>query len=183
MDNRFGLRHATDADDVALSQFNQQVIRETFVDGFAVPFDENDLESYFRKTVSPELFANKITDPQQEIWLVEDKTTNEFVAFANVGPCSIPHPDVSVREDGELYRLYVRRDRQGYELGQTLMNVALSWLEERFAGRPIWLDVWSGNLKAQKFYTYYNFKKVGEYYYTVGKYKSLQFFMRRESSS
>jgi ribosomal protein S18 acetylase RimI-like enzyme len=63
------------------------------------------------------------------------------------------------------------------------MNVVLSWLEEQFPGRPIWLGVRSDNLKAQKFYKYYNFNTVGNHYFKVGEYKRNDFVMKRENHS
>ncbi|CAF2616062.1 unnamed protein product [Rotaria sp. Silwood2] len=183
MDHRFILRRAVDTDNIALSQLNQHAFRETFIDGFTIPIGEDNLQSYFRTSVSPEAHAKKIADPQQATWIIIDKTNNEFVAFTNAGPCTLSHPDVRAGEDAELHRIYVRRDRQGYGLGQWLMNVALSWLEERFPGRPIWVTVWSGNSKAQKLFKNYNFNKVDNYSYKLGEYNAENIIMRRESFS
>jgi ribosomal protein S18 acetylase RimI-like enzyme len=183
MDNRFVLRRAIDTDNVALSLFNQQIFRETSVNDLGAPYGEDNLKSYFCSSVSPETFAKKIADPQQAVWIIEDKTDGHLVAFANGGPCILSYPDVCVGKDGEIYRIYVRRDRQGYGLGQWLMNVVLSWLEEQFPGRPIWLGVRSDNLKAQKLYKHYNFNKVGNHYFKVGQYKSNDFVMKRENPS
>ncbi|CAF1097801.1 unnamed protein product [Adineta steineri] len=55
--------------------------------------------------------------------------------------------------------------------------------KKQFPGRPIWLGVWSGNLKGQEFHKKYNFHKVDERYYQVGKFKRHSFVMRRDSSS
>jgi ribosomal protein S18 acetylase RimI-like enzyme len=60
------------------------------------------------------------------------------------------------------------------------MKVILCWLEEHYPERPIWLSVFSNNLKAQKFYNHYSFYKVGEYNYPVGECKNDVFIMKRE---
>jgi GNAT superfamily N-acetyltransferase len=148
MADQFLLRRVLDTDSVALSQLNQQTFRETYIDDVVILFREHDVESYFRSSTSPEWFASIIVDPLRAVWVVEDKASHELVAFAIAGPCDLLHPDVSSGEDGELSRLYVRRDRQAHGLGQRLMNAALSWLDERYAGRPVWISVWSGNLRA-----------------------------------
>ncbi|CAF3765508.1 unnamed protein product [Rotaria magnacalcarata] len=162
MTERFLLHRALDTDDVALSQLSQQTFLETYVEDFSIPYRKHDIEAYFRSSKSPEWFAGKIVDPLQATWVVEDKISDELVAFAIAGPCKLSHPDVCLGEDGDLQFLYVRRDRRSHGLGQQLMNTALLWLEERFKGRPIWLGVWSGNLKAQKFYMHYDFSQAVE---------------------
>ena len=181
MNNQFTLRRAIDTDHVALSQINQRTFRETYVDGVIDIEYEHVLGPYSRSTMSPEIYTNQIADPQQATWIVEDKTTAEIVAFANAGPCTLTHPDIRANEDGELCRLHVRRDRQGNKLGQWLMNEALSWLEDRFPGRPVWVRVWANNMKALKFYQQYNFKKVADCYSKLGKYQYDDFIMRRDS--
>jgi ribosomal protein S18 acetylase RimI-like enzyme len=93
-----------------------------------------------RSSASPEYFANKITDPQRAVWVIEDKIINELVAYAIAGLCDIddiPHPDVQTNKDGTLNRLYVRRDRQNYGFGRQLMNVILPWIQEQYPDRPI----------------------------------------------
>ncbi|CAF2069524.1 unnamed protein product [Rotaria magnacalcarata] len=167
MTERFLLRRALDTDDVALSQLSQQTFLETYVEDFSIPYRKHDIEAYFRSSKSPEWFAGKIVDPLQATWVVEDKISDELVAFAIAGPCKLSHPDVCLGEDGDLQFLYVRRDRRSHGLGQQLMNTALLWLKERFKGRPIWLGVWSGNLKAQKFYMHYDFSQAGDYYFNT----------------
>ena len=77
---------------------------------------------------------------------------------------------------------YIRRDRQGYGIGQWLMRVALSWLEERFPERPIWLGPASNSLKTLNFYEHDNFTIVGNRDYQVGKCKIPSFIVQRESS-
>jgi hypothetical protein len=47
MNNRFNLYHAIAKDNVALSELNQQVFRETFVNTSIVPVNEKDLQLYF----------------------------------------------------------------------------------------------------------------------------------------
>ncbi|CAF0934668.1 unnamed protein product [Adineta steineri] len=181
MVDQFVLRSAVDADSIALSQLRQQTFLETFVEDFAIPYPEHDLKSYFRLSASPEAVASKIADPQLATWVIEDKTSNELVAFAMAGPCELPHPDICPGEDGELRYLFVRRDQRARGHGKRLMNVALTWLQERYTKRPVWISVWSGNLKAQKFYMAYGFNTVGDYSFHVGEWKDHEFIMRRKA--
>jgi ribosomal protein S18 acetylase RimI-like enzyme len=182
MDNQFVLRRANYSDVDALSQLYQKAFRETFMEDFAIPHPENDLDSHFRSAESPEYFRESLNDPQRATWLIEGKTNGELVAFASVGLCDsddIPHPDVCPNKDGAINRLYVLRDRRSLGFGQQLMLVVLPWLEEYFPARPIWLTVWSGNFRAQKFYRHYGFTKVGDFKYAVGEWKDDEFIMKR----
>jgi ribosomal protein S18 acetylase RimI-like enzyme len=58
------------------------------------------------------------------------------------------------------------------------MDAALAWLQRDGPG-PLWLGVWSGNLKAQAFYAGYGFEKVGEYAFPVGATRDHEFILRR----
>ncbi|CAF4773245.1 unnamed protein product, partial [Rotaria sp. Silwood2] len=172
MDDQFFLRRADISDINPLSQLAQKTFRETFVEDFSIPYPENDLDTYFRSSASPESFAQKITDSTRAVWVIQDKRNDELVAYAVVGPCNdIPHPDVNSNQDGQLKALFIRRDHRNHGFGKQLMNFALFWLQEHYPGRPIWLTVWSGNFKAQNFSAHYGFNKVGEYDYTVGQWK------------
>jgi ribosomal protein S18 acetylase RimI-like enzyme len=186
MDDQFILRRAEISDKNTLSQLHQRTFRETFVEDFSIPIPAHDLDSYFRSSANPEWFANKILDPRQAVWVIQDKSNGELVAYALVGLCDVadmPHPDVSPNKDGELNRLYIRRDRQSFGFGRQLMSVILSWLEEHYPARPIWLNVWSRNFKAQTFYAHYGFSKVGEFDEFVGEWKGLEFIMKRQPNT
>lgn len=182
MENQIILRRADISDIDALSQLSQKTFRETFIEDLSIVYPANDLDSYFQSSASPKYFANKIVDPKRAVWLIEDKTTNELIAYAVVGPCNnMPHSDICPNQDGTLNLLFIRRDRQSHGFGRQLMKVILCWLEEHYPARPIWLSVFSNNLKAQKFYNHYGFSKVGEYKYSVGECKNDVFIMKRET--
>ncbi|UJR18594.1 hypothetical protein I4U23_005501 [Adineta vaga] len=168
-DNQFVLRNATDSDNVSLGKLNQQTFFETYVNDYSTRYTKNDIKNYFNSSVTT--------------WIIEDRTNGKFAAFANTGPCKMTLSEIEKGNDGEIYRLYVLRHYQDDKLGETLMNVSLSWLEKQYPGRPIWLGVWKENLKAQEFHKQYNFKKVGERFYQVGEYKRPSFIMKKESSS
>ncbi|CAF1216234.1 unnamed protein product [Rotaria sp. Silwood1] len=184
MDDRFVLRRAHISDIDALSQLCQRTIRETFVEDLSIHYPEKYLDSYFRSSTSPEWFANKIVDPQQAVWIIEDTINNEFIAYAVAGASDdISHLDVCPNKDGILNRLYIRRDHQSHGFGRQLMKVILSWLDEHYSARPVWLSVLSKNFKAHKFYAHYGFYEVGEYDYLVGESKDHMFIMKRQTNT
>ena len=99
------------------------------------------------------------------------------LAYANAGPCTLPHPDVEPSHV-ELHRLYVRRPARGLGLGGRLLATALAWMQAQGEG-PLWLGVWSGNLKAQRLYAAHGFQQAGEYEFPVGRWRDQEFILRR----
>jgi len=175
MEDEIMIRRATPGDCDILAALGERTFRETFVDGFAIPYSTNDLAEFVANTYTPKAFAAKLADPAQALWLAFAGETP--VGYANVGPCRLPHPDVQPHH-GELYRLYLTQGQQGRGVGRRLMEAALGWLEENRPG-PLWLGVWSGNVKAQAFYARYGFEKVGEYEFPVGATRDHEFILRR----
>ncbi len=175
MDDKIMIRRATPDDCDILAALGERTFRETFVEEFAMPYSADDLAQFVAQSYAPEIFAAKLADPSQALWLAF--SGEQPVAYANAGPCRLPHPDVQPH-DGELYRLYVSQDQHGRGMGRLLMDAALTWLDRDSPG-PLWLGVWSGNLKAQAFYARYGFEKVGEYDFPVGGTRDHEFIMRR----
>ncbi len=175
MDDKIMIRRATYEDCDTLAVLGERTFKETFVEGFAIAYSADDLAQFVAQSYAPEVFAAKLADPAQALWLAF--AGDEPVGYANAGPCRLPHPEVHQRH-GELYRLYLSQAQQGLGLGHRLMEAALAWLEYDYPG-PLWLGVWSGNLKAQAFYARYDFEKVGDYEFPVGATRDHEFILRR----
>ena len=169
------LRPAGPDDAETLSALGWETFLDTFVHGFAIPYPPADLDAFFAASYAPACFAALLADDARRAWIAE--RGGAAVGFATAGPCTLPHPDVRPG-DGELHRLYVRRAEQGGGLAGRLMDEAMRWLERDGAG-PVWLGVWSGNLRAQRFYARYGFERVGEYDYPVGRTLDHEFILRR----
>ncbi|WP_300115407.1 GNAT family N-acetyltransferase [Sphingobium sp.] len=170
------IRRAGPADAAALSALKLAAFRETFLDGFAIPYPPADLarfevESYGEATVAAELAA-----PDHATWVAVEGD-GRLVAYAHAGPCKLPHPQASAAQ-GELYQLYALKAAQGQGVGRALMDAALDWLAQTFPG-PQWLGVWSGNSQAQAVYAKRGFEKVGDYGFKVGDWTDAEFIYRR----
>ena len=169
-------RRAGPADVDALKRLGCETFRETFLDGFAIPYPPDDLASFMAANYTQAAFARKLAGARQATWIAERDGT--ALAYANAGPCHLPHPDVRP-EHIELNRLYVLRAAQGLGLGRQLLETALGWMEAQGPG-PLWLGVWSGNLKAQALYARHGFSRVGEYEFPVGTWRDHEFILKRE---
>lgn len=169
------IRPAVEADAAALGELGRQTFIDTFVTGFGIPYPAEDLADFLDRSFSPETIRGKLAEPGAAWWVAERE--GELLAFANAGPNTLPHPD-GRPSHAELRRLYVSKAAQGLGLGTRLLAVALDWMEANGDG-PLWIGVWSGNLKAQKLYAAHGFEKAGEYQYPVGRWLDDEFILRR----
>ncbi len=170
------IRPATMADAEALAALKRTTFRQTFVEGFAIPYPPADMARFEEDSYGVPTIAREIADAAHKTWVAEGEG-GALVAYAHAGPCKLPHGDLREGEV-ELYQLYMLREWQGGGLGRALMERALGWMEGRSDGRP-WIGVWSGNLRAQRFYTRFGFEKVGEYDFAVGDHRDHEFILRR----
>jgi GNAT superfamily N-acetyltransferase len=169
------IRPARPDDARALGALGRQTFVDTFVDGFGIPYPAADLEAFLDASFSEPATTRKLAEPDCAWWVAE--RDGELLAFANVGPNGLPHPEARPR-NMELRRLYVGKSAQGLGLGTRLLALSLDWMETHTDG-PLWIGVWSGNLKAQKLYAAYGFEKAGEYEYPVGAWRDHEFILRR----
>ncbi len=169
------IRPAADTDAAALGELGRQTFIDTFVTGFGIPYPAEDLAAFLDDSFSVETILRKLGEPGAAWWVAEKD--GRLLAFANAGPNTLPHPDARASH-AELRRLYVSKAAQGLGLGTKLLAVALDWMEGHTDG-PLWIGVWSGNLKAQKLYAAYGFQKAGDYQYPVGAWLDDEFILRR----
>ena len=176
------VREAVLADAPALAALKLATFRETFLEGFGVPYPPHDLAIFEAESYSVAKVLGELADPSHRTWVVEAADGHQLVAYAHVGPCKLPHPDVRPGEL-ELYQIYLRRAVQGSGLGKALMARAMDFLENS-GPEPgqarIWLGVWSGNLSAQGFYRKLGFTVVGEYQFPVGEWRDDELILRRD---
>ncbi len=168
-------RLATLADAPALSVLKRDTFRETFLEDFAIPYPAADLVVFEAAAYGVDAVDRELTDPEHRTWVVA--RDGALVGYAHVCPCKLPHPDVRPGS-GELSQLYLRRGAQGLGLGRALLDLALDHLVATRPG-PIWIGVWSGNVRAQNVYIARGFERVGEYDFPVGSWMDHEFILRR----
>ena len=169
------IRPARPDDAEPLAALGRQTFIDTFVRGFAIPYPARDLATFLDASFDPATITRKMAEPGAAWWVAE--RGGDLLAFANAGPNGLPHPQAR-HSHAELRRLYVDRAAQGLGLGTALLEQALEWMALNSDG-PLWIGVWSGNLKAQKLYAAHGFEKAGEYQYPVGAWLDDEFILRR----
>lgn len=177
MSEQCTIRRAVQNDASALAVLKQQTFRETFVDGpIAIAYSAENLAIFEAEVYSEEAVHAQLLDPLRAHW-VAVAPDGSLAGYAHGGPCKLPHPEAGP-EQGELYQIYVADQWQGHGVGRDLLDTALGWLAETMPG-PIWLGVFSGNIKAQNVYAARGFEKVGEYDFRVGDHRDHEFIFRR----
>lgn len=172
------IRRAEVEDAMALAALKQQTFRETFVDGaMDMGYSPENLAIFEERSYGIENVSAELSDPKRAQWIAQ-APDGSLAGYAHVGPCKLPHPEAGP-EQGELYQIYIAECWQGHGLGRDLLNAAFSWLGDTMPG-PIWLGVFSGNIKAQAVYAARGFVKVGEYEFMVGDHRDHEFILRRD---
>lgn len=172
----FEIREALPEDATALGRLGRQTFIDTFVEGFGIPYPARDLAKFLDESFSPLAISAKLAEPGSAWWVAD--TGTELLAFANTGPNTLPHPR-AMRDHAELRRLYVSKSAQGLGIGSRLLSTSLDWMQAHSTG-PLWIGVWSGNLRAQALYSAHGFAKVGDYQYPVGDWLDDEFILMRE---
>jgi GNAT superfamily N-acetyltransferase len=170
------IRRALPSDSLTLTRVAEATFRETFVEGFAIPYPPEDLAVFVQESYGSDAFAAPIASPLHAVWVAEHE--GQGVGYALVGPCKLPHAEVAPG-DVELRQLYLLRQAQGLGLGGQLLDAALAWMDAR---RPAaqWLGVWSGNARAQRIYAAKGFVQVGTYRFAVGRWLDDELILRRQ---
>ena len=176
----YHIRDAVAADVAALSALKVATFRETFLEGFGIPYPPVEIARFEAETYAPGPVAAELADSAHHTWVAE-AADGRLVAYAHVGPVKLPHPDARPGEP-ELYQIYLLNEAQGQGLGGRLMKLALDWCEARAAstGGRIWLGVWSGNHRARAIYQRLGFAQVGEYHFKVGDWLDDEQIYRRD---
>ena len=152
-----------------------RISRQTFDAAFGDLYGEADLSTFVRDNYAVEKARRELADPEVGVWLLE--ANGVAVGYVLAGRCKLDNPEVT-ESCREIHRLYLLPDYQSGGRGARLMEVAMRWLE-RDRPRRVWLGVFSGNTRAQRFYERLGFRKVGEHTFKVGDTIDHEFTYRR----
>jgi ribosomal protein S18 acetylase RimI-like enzyme len=164
------IRRAAIGDEETLSGLGVR----TFVDTFGSLYRPQDLSVFLRTKHSVEYYRDFLNDPHTAVWLAE--RDGAAVGYSVAGPCDLPVPGLQ-EGAGELIRVYIVKEVQGFGLGQRLVEETLAWLSARF--EPLYLSVWSENSRAQSLYGKLGFKKIQDYFFMVGEQADAEWIMER----
>src|ERR1700740_3038094 len=100
------IRPARPDDAPALAALKLVTFRQTFLEeGFGIPYPPADLAAFEAASYAVPAVEAALAHPAKQNWVAEEEG-GRLIAYAQVGPCKLPHPEASP-EHGELYQLYV----------------------------------------------------------------------------
>lgn len=168
---RVTYRDATIADAAALAEIS----RETFVATFGALYPVADLKHFLAHAYGADIQAAELADPQTRHRLAECE--GALIGFAKMGAFKLPC-DTDGRRAAELHRLYLIADAKAQGVSDTLMDWTIAQARA-MAAQDLYLGVYQGNARAQRFYTRFGFEIVGEYQFAVGSIRDPEYIMRR----
>lgn len=117
-----------------------------------------DIEDYIANTYTRERFASEIEDRRNIFRIV--KVGDMIAGFSKIVP-DASDPGVQSQHPCKMERLYVLEEFLHLKIGQLLFDECMkNAVELNQSG--MWLNVWTGNARAIRFYTKQGFSIAGE---------------------
>jgi diamine N-acetyltransferase len=166
------IRYGTTEDAKMLAELGAR----TFYDTFAKDNTPANIDAYLKKSFSPEIQFNELSQPDIIFLIAEIEGIP--VGYAQL---ILNSKDEVIKgiKPLEIRRIYVSQENLGQGVGKELMQATTS--ESRQQGCDcIWLGVWEQNQRAIDFYKKWGFREVGTHIFSVGDDPQSDFVMELE---
>ena len=166
------IRYGTTEDAKMLAELGAR----TFYDTFAKDNTPENIDAYLKKSFSPEIQFNELSQPDIIFLIAEFEDMP--IGYAQL---MINSKDESIKSTQplEIRRIYASKEYLGRGVGKELMQATIS--EAKLRGCDcIWLGVWEKNQRAIDFYKKWDFREVGTHIFSVGDDPQNDFVMELE---
>ena len=152
-----------------LAEFGAQA----FSDSFGKDNTEENLRLYLKRTYSPEIQLEELTNPGI-VFLIAD-IEGQAVGYVKI---NLNSRDTSIKgaKTIEIERIYAAKEQIGKGVGKSLMEASIQEAKRRNCD-SIWLGVWEKNPRAIEFYKKWGFKEVGTHVFVLGNDPQRDFVM------
>lgn len=160
-----------------LLSFGKQEYKTTF----GHLYTPEQLATYLEECYNETLYRSWLQDTEQFALFIAYDEGNKVCGYSLASTvCTLPLDSLASEDpasnhtkienrivslDGELRRIYVRMDQCGSGLANALLSHAMDWLTPRSS--RIFLGVYAGNPRAQRFYHKQGFVPMGKYPYPM----------------
>ncbi len=157
------IRIATGSDAEIIALLGRVTFTETFGDLFEA---KEDLRTYLNQTFSVKKILRGLQKPENVFYIA-------FVDDLPVGYAKLklnsPSSFAPSTPSAQLQKIYVLHDFLGMKIGLELQN---QLIQKAIASKykTIWLSVYEENARAITFYKKNDFKEIGTYDFTIGRY-------------
>lgn len=117
-----------------------------------------DIEDYIANTYTPGRFASEIEDPNNIFRIA--KICDKIAGFSKIVPDAF-NSQLQKEHSCKMERLYVLEEFLSLKIGQLLFDECIKNARE-LNQSGIWLNVWTGNTRAIRFYMKQGFTVAGE---------------------
>ncbi|MDP4245408.1 MAG: GNAT family N-acetyltransferase [Bacteroidota bacterium] len=142
----------------------EEVARVVYTDTFGLHFTAEGLENFLAANFGLERLLAEYNEPGSQLYIaMEDGVA---IGFLRMRP----------NRNMEIHQLFVHRDYHGKGVADRLMMEAFHYAR---GSQWLWVAVWDGNLRAQRFYEKWGFKRFKQHVYEVDGEKQVDWLMRR----
>jgi len=130
----------------------------SFLESHQTSASPENISNYIQRTYTSEKFAADICNPQVKMLVARVEGTiagySKIIPECNVDGIEAAHPC-------KMERLYVLSQFLPLKIGQALFDENVK-IAKTLAQSGMWLNVWTGNQRAIRFYHKQGFKKAGD---------------------
>jgi len=148
----------------------------TFYDTFAKDNTPENIDAYLKKSFSPEIQLNELSEADNIFLIVESE--NIPIGYAQL---MMNSKDETINRNRplEIRRIYASQEYLGKGVGKELMQATIREARQRGCD-CVWLGVWDKNQRAIDFYKKWGFREVGTHLFLVGDDPQNDFVMELE---
>jgi ribosomal protein S18 acetylase RimI-like enzyme len=168
------IRYGTTDDAKMLAELGAR----SFYDTFAKDNTPENIQAYLKKSFSPDIQFNELTQPDV-IFLIAE-SDEKPVGYTQL-ILNSPDEATAGTRPLEIRRIYATQEYLGKGVGKELMQATISEARQRGCD-CIWLGVWEKNQRAIEFYKKWGFREVGTHIFFVGDDRQNDFVMELELS-
>ena len=166
------IRYGTTEDAKMLAELGAR----TFYDTFAKDNTPENIDAYLKKSFSPEIQLNELSEADNIFLIVESE--NIPIGYAQL---MMNSKDETINRNRplEIRRIYASQEYLGKGVGKELMQATIREARQRGCD-CVWLGVWDKNQRAIDFYKKWGFREVGTHLFLVGDDPQNDFVMELE---
>ncbi len=154
----------------------RQVAISSYADTFAASNSKENMEAFFEEAYNLEKLEEELREQNSRLLLaLEGDAQVGFLRLRESGEVV----NLLGQNTIELQRLYVLTSVQGKSVGRLLMETAIAYARQK-KYEWIWLGVWEKNIRAQRFYENWGFKKFSEHTFWMGDDPQIDWLLKKK---
>ena len=161
---------------VELADVNQlqKICRQTFFEAFSNVNTEEDIKKYLEEAFAIKKLTEEIKNEYSELYF---GILNEVIIGYIKVNFGESQNELKDNNSLEIERIYILRDFQGKNVGQSLYEKALSIAQQKQCDF-LWLGVWEHNPRAIKFYQRNGFVEFDKHIFMLGNDEQTDIMMK-----